>query len=202
MFNSQFKIVYFVGLIVATIIRKAYTSRYIREPATVRRKSPTDAILVGINGFAMLLPLIYVLTPWLDFADYSIPVWTGWVGTGIFAAFCLMLWRSHADLGRQWTPFLELRERHELVTNGVYGRVRHPMYAAHLLWAVAQPLMLQNWIAGPVFLVSFLPMYLYRVPREEQMMLEEFGEEYRAYMSVTGRMWPRLRLSSQAEIGS
>jgi protein-S-isoprenylcysteine O-methyltransferase Ste14 len=53
-------------------------------------------------------------------------------------------------------------------------------------------LLLQNWIAGWASLVLFLPVYLLRVPREEQMMLDEFAEEYRTYMNRTGRVIPRL----------
>jgi len=76
---------------------------------------------------------------------------------------------------------------------GVDELVRHPMRAAHLLWAVAQLLLLQNWIAGPAFLVASLPLYVVRIPREEEMMLEEFGEEYRRYAERTGRVVPRWR---------
>jgi protein-S-isoprenylcysteine O-methyltransferase Ste14 len=115
------------------------------------------------------------------------------VGIIILAMAVWLFWRSHADLGRNWSPSLELREGHELVTEGVYRLVRHPMYASMWLWGVAQALLLQNWIAGWVSLVMFMPLYLLRVPREERMMLDEFGEEYRAYMNHTGRVIPRLR---------
>jgi protein-S-isoprenylcysteine O-methyltransferase Ste14 len=67
------------------------------------------------------------------------------------------------------------------------------MYAAHLLWAVAQGLLLENWLAGWIFLVVFIPLYLLRVPQEEQMMLDQFGQEYRDYMARTGRLIPGLR---------
>jgi len=66
------------------------------------------------------------------------------------------------------------------------------MYAAHLLWGIAQVLLLQNWIAGFAMLATSLPLYLVRIPREEQMMLEHFGEEYHLYMSQTGRVIPLL----------
>ena len=66
------------------------------------------------------------------------------------------------------------------------------MYASEWLWIVAQALLLRNRIAGPAGAASFLPLYALRVPREERMMLERFGEEYRAYMTGTGRVIPRL----------
>ena len=87
---------------------------------------------------------------------------------------------------------LEIREEHSLVTQGVYRYTRHPMYAAHWLWGIAQALLLQNWIGGLSMLAAFIPLYLYRVPREEQMMLEHFGDEYRSYMDRAGGVVPRL----------
>jgi len=87
---------------------------------------------------------------------------------------------------------LSIRDDHQLVTSGVFKHIRHPMYAAHLLWAVAQVLMLHNWIAGFSFLVVSIPQYLLRVNAEEQMMLEQFGEQYKNYMQRTGRIIPRF----------
>jgi len=66
------------------------------------------------------------------------------------------------------------------------------MYASMWLWGIGQALVLQNWIAGWAGLVSVALLYLLRVPREEQMMLDEFGGWYRAYMDRTGRVVPRL----------
>ena len=66
------------------------------------------------------------------------------------------------------------------------------MYAAFLVWGLAQPLLLQNWIGGWSHMVAFLPLYILRVPREEQMMCEQFGKAYQSYMSRTGRVIPRL----------
>jgi hypothetical protein len=42
-------------------------------------------------------------------------------------------------------------------------------------------------------IAAFLPLYLVRVPREEQMMLDHSGDAYRAYCARTGRILPRLR---------
>ena len=45
---------------------------------------------------------------------------------------------AHADLGLNWSITLEMRKGHELIVHGVYRRIRHPMYAAIFLFAVAQ----------------------------------------------------------------
>jgi len=87
-------------------------------------------------------------------------------GGALFLQAPWLLWRSHADLAESFSPGLQIREDHRLVTTGVRERVRHPMYAAHLLWAVAQLLLLQNWIAGLAFLVASIPLYVARIPRE------------------------------------
>ena len=149
--------------------------------------------LMSLWGCAQVAGIVYVLTHWFDFADYRLPTWAGWVGAAVFAIALWLLWRSHADLGRNWSPTLEISEGHALVTYGVYRSIRHPMYAAHLLWGIAQAMLLQNWIAGLPALAVFVPLYLLRVPHEEQLMLDHFGEEYRLYMNRTGRLMPRFR---------
>lgn len=93
--------------------------------------------------------------------------------------------------GAKLVSDLELREEHELITRGVYKHVRHPMYAASLLWGAAQGLILQNWIAGWSPFLSLLVLYFLRAPREEQMMLDQFGEAYRTYRQRTGGIFPR-----------
>jgi protein-S-isoprenylcysteine O-methyltransferase Ste14 len=90
------------------------------------------------------------------------------------------------------SPTMEIQQSHSLITCGVYRYIRHPIYAAMWLWGIAQALLLQNFIAGLAGLVSFLPLYLFRVGREEQMMSSHFGEAYQTYMNRTGRIIPRI----------
>ncbi|MBI3965362.1 MAG: isoprenylcysteine carboxylmethyltransferase family protein [Chloroflexi bacterium] len=107
-------------------------------------------------------------------------------------ASIFLFWRTHRDLGANWSPTLEIGAQHTLVTRGVYGRIRHPMYASQALLALAQALLLPNWVAGLAGPLAFLARYLIRVPREERMMLDHFGDAYRAYSAHTGRILPRL----------
>jgi protein-S-isoprenylcysteine O-methyltransferase Ste14 len=49
----------------------------------------------------------------------------------------LVFWRAHADLKTNWSPSLEIREKHELITNSIYSTIRHPMYASQCLFVIA-----------------------------------------------------------------
>jgi len=188
-----FEGVYWGLVVVASCIRVVYTMRYRQTGHRRELNTGLDALLSGLPALGMfILPLIYTFTPWLDFADYHLPFWAAWIGVAIFALAVWLLWRSHADLAQNWSPRLEILESHALVTHGVFRYIRHPMYAAHLLWGIAQVFLLQNWIVGFSMLVTWLPGYFYRIPAEERMMVEHFGDEYRDYIKRTGRVFPKL----------
>jgi protein-S-isoprenylcysteine O-methyltransferase Ste14 len=138
------------------------------------------------------VPIVYAATSWLDFANYTLPAWAGWLGVLLLIGAILVFWRAHADLGVYWSPSLAIREKHELVTRGIYSVIRHPMYASQWLWVIAQPLLLQNWIAGFLNLLVFTAFYFLRVKAEEQLMLDSFGTQYQEYMKITGRILPKL----------
>ncbi|OYY06503.1 MAG: hypothetical protein B7Y70_16340 [Rhizobiales bacterium 35-68-8] len=110
----------------------------------------------------------------------------------VFLSALWLFWRTHKALGRQWSVSLELRESHKLITSGVYEHVRHPMYSAFFLWALAQALLLPNLVAGFSGFVGFGILFFLRVGEEEAMMREAFGAEYDAYCARTKRVVPFL----------
>ena len=193
MFNSIFKIIYLIEFLLATIVRKIYTSRNKSPELKIQKKSTPELVFLALNGIGMLIPIVYVFSTMLDFADYPLPDWLAWAGVVLFALAIWLLWRSHHDLGRNWTVTVALHHEHELITGGVYKFMRHPMYSAHLIWAIAQIMILHNWIAGYSFLIAQIPFYFLRIKNEEAMMLEQFGAVYKAYMQKTGRLFPKLR---------
>jgi protein-S-isoprenylcysteine O-methyltransferase Ste14 len=190
-----FTIAYFAGVVLENVIRAPYARKRGKIGTTDRRINLSElavGIVMALASF--VLPLVYALTKWLDFADYGLggpaTVVLGAVGIAVMSAAIWVFWRAHHDLGAYWSPSLEIGEDQHLVTQGIYASIRHPMYASLLLWGLAQPLLLQNWIVGPASLVAFLVCYLVRVPREEAMMLDHFGDEYRTYIARTGGVIP------------
>jgi protein-S-isoprenylcysteine O-methyltransferase Ste14 len=184
---------YFAALLLEIAIRAPLDKKRRLEKKTDQRISTRDKALISTLFVPMLgIPAVYAATGWLDFADYRLPAWASWLGVAIMAGAVFVFWRAHVDLGLNWSPTLEIREHHELITHGIYGVLRHPMYASLLLWDLAQPLLLQNWIAGLLSLAFFVPFYVLRVRPEERMMLDTFGDQYRDYMKRVGGIFPRL----------
>jgi len=190
------KIIYGVGYWLASF---AIRTRHIkaRKQVQVRsnRNSRLDTSLflsVGVGGF--LIPLFYIFTPLLSFANYSIPLWVGLTGVAVLATADWVFWKSHKDLGANWSPILEICEGHTLVIAGIYARIRHPMYLSIWLLVIAQATILPNYVAGFSGLVPFAILYFQRVGKEERMMVEQFGSEYEQYLGRTGRLLPKLRV--------
>lgn len=185
--------IYFLAIIVETTIRAPLNKKRKAEKMSERRFTSQEKTLLGLLFLGMMvIPIIFAASDWLDFANYTLPAWAGWLGVLLIAGAVFVFWRAHADLGLNWSPTLEIREKHELITDGIYGVIRHPMYASQWLWVIAQPLLLQNWIAGFLNLWIFIPFYFLRIKAEEQMMLDSFGDQYNAYMQNVGGVIPKL----------
>ncbi|MDQ2081865.1 protein-S-isoprenylcysteine O-methyltransferase [Xanthobacteraceae bacterium Astr-EGSB] len=185
------KIVWCLGCVAWFVIRypHARRARKTRVVGGARGAREWALLSISLSGLGVL-PFVYVASGAPKFAGYEFQPVLGVAGTFVFAAALWLFYRTHHDLGRAWSVTLEIRERHALVTHGVYARVRHPMYSAFFLWAIAQALLLPNLVAGLAGLVGFGVLFAGRVGREEEMMLETFGDEYRAYMARTYRLVP------------
>lgn len=152
-----------------------------------------DRALIALVGIGQIvLPLLFVWSRWPGFADRAQPATCLPLGAVAMAAGLWLFWRSHVDLGENWSVTLEIDAQHRLVTRGVYRFVRHPMYTSFFVSGIGQALLLANWIAGPAALVAVAVLVAVRVPNEEAMMIGQFGDEYRDYMRRTGGIVPRF----------
>jgi protein-S-isoprenylcysteine O-methyltransferase Ste14 len=195
MWQEVFNWVWVALLIVITAVRK--THEYKAGQRTSLEGIPFDeAVLMAFWGVAAgVLPFFYIFGSRLDGADVSFkthPV-SGFTGSVAFVLAIWLLHRAHIDLGKSWSLTSKPNVARPLVTDGIYRRIRHPMYTAHLLWGVAQLLLFPNLIVGPLALLAMLALLGMRVPREERAMLRQFGDDYGQYMGVTGCFLPKLR---------
>ena len=155
-------------------------------------KTPLETGLLGLAWIGFFVPLIWIASPVFAFAEYAPRLGLLVVGVTFFVIGLWLFYRSHADLGTNWSLTLEIREQHRLITQGVYRRIRHPMSSALILYSVGQALVIPNWVAGPSNLILLAILFALRVRPEEKMMVDEFGDEYNAYTARTKRLVPRV----------
>src|SRR5712691_12821079 len=184
------KAVVLVGTLVMIAIRAPHGRRSRRVKVARSHKTPLETSLLVLAWVGFFIPLIWIASPAFSFAEYPLhsgPLISG-VVCGVFSLW--LFYRSHADLGTNWSITLEVREQHRLITQGIYRRIRHPMYLALVLYSIGQALVIPNWVAGPSNLIAFAILFALRVRAEEKMMVDEFGDEYAAYTARTKRLVP------------
>lgn len=183
-----------LGLVAWFVIRLPHQRKARKTRVVETQRDTTERAVLALAGLGLfVLPVVHLGTGFAAFADYRFRPWMGWLGIVVELAFLGLFYASHKTLGRNWSISLDIRDRHRLVTDGVYRYVRHPMYSSFWLWATAQALLLPNWIAGLSGLAGVAALYFSRIDKEEALMRRRFGADYDAYSARTGRIFPRLR---------
>ena len=183
-------------VVVATVVMMAIRASLGHRSRSVKvaksYKTPREIVLLVLAWVGFFVPLIWVASPAFWFAEYQLRASPLVAGVTCLVISLWLFYRSHADLGTNWSITLEVREGHRLITQGVYRAVRHPMYSALLLYSVGQALVIPNWVAGLSNLVAFAVVFALRIGAEERMMSQQFGNEYAAYTARTKRLIPRV----------
>ena len=184
------KAVVLAGTVVMVAIRAPHGRRCLRVKVSRSHKTPLETGLLVLAWIGFFLPLVWIASPAFASAEYPLRTGPLIVGVTCFVIGLWLFYRSHTDLGTNWSITLEIREQHRLITQGVYRRIRHPMYSALVLYSVGHALVIPNWVAGPSNLMAFAILFALRVRPEERMMVAEFGDEYIAYTAETKRLVP------------
>jgi protein-S-isoprenylcysteine O-methyltransferase Ste14 len=179
-------------LAIFAVVRIHYSRLTAHESVQIGREQGRDRSYYRLIGAVYILMFAYWLTPWLDFAHIRLPAGLRWLGVLVALAGVAIVWWTHRVLGRQWSGILELRDHHRLISCGPYRRIRHPMYTGFLILPIGITLSAANLLLGLLQIGATVAMYWARVDDEEAMMLDRFGDEYRAYMRRTGRLLPSL----------
>ncbi len=174
------------------VLRGVIKFRVFGVPVAKRRIGAVEVILVVVGTVGQVLPLVWLATRDFAFADYPAHPAALIAGAMLYGCGLWLLHRTNTDLGKHWSPSLELKEDHRLVTDGVYRQIRHPMYLSLLIFAAGQTLALPNYVAGPASLVTMIVVVAFRLRAEERLMIEEFGDAYEAYRKRTDRLIPGL----------
>jgi protein-S-isoprenylcysteine O-methyltransferase Ste14 len=192
----------FRGTTAVLLLAAAAVSGYHRRKAeaaapekifAVEEEGLLIAVALRLSGLALVLSVAgYVINPrWMAWSSVRLPARVRWAGAVLAAATLPLSWWVFESLGKNITPTLAPRERHELVTAGPFRWVRHPLYATGTTFFASLSVVAATWFMGLTTLYV-LAMLLVRLPEEEKRLLERFGGDYAEYMERTGRLLPRL----------
>jgi protein-S-isoprenylcysteine O-methyltransferase Ste14 len=94
------------------------------------------------------------------------------------------------SIQRYSAPQFQIIEGHKVVDEGLYRRVRHPIYLGFFLIGVGLPIFVRSVLGLVVFAVIVTPTWLYVIGQEEKFLLAELGDDYAQYMRRTKRLIP------------
>jgi protein-S-isoprenylcysteine O-methyltransferase Ste14 len=130
-------------------------------------------LVVQLCAAAGLLALI-IFSP----GEWNVQRWAGLV---VAVPAVVLLFVARFQLGRS---FAVRAEAHELVTHGIYSKIRNPIYVFSAFLVLALALTLQRPIIL-VFLLVLIPVQIMRARKEAAVLEAKFGDEYRRYRQQT-----------------
>lgn len=193
-------------IFVATYALFASVRIYYRRK-TIGRESEKDytkidkstiMLSVAIIGYLGLV-ITYVIIPDLIFwAHIGLPFLVRLLGVAIAIIATVLVFTTHRLLGAQYSAKQEIQKDHLLISEGIYGKIRHPMYTGFNLFSLAVAMISANILLIIFAILVALP-FPWMAMKEEEMLIEQFGDKYQDYMNRTGRFFPPLRRQKQEE---
>ena len=194
--ENIFRILAAVVLVTGMSISSYYRRKADRESGEkISRKVDGSLMstMIRIGGLILWLsPFVYLINPaWMEWSKIGLPEWVRWLGVVIGAFSVIGIYWLFSSIGSGITATSATRQKHQLVTSGPYRWVRHPLYTIASSMFIAFGMMADNWFIALMGILAFVGMAI-RTPKEEANLIEKFGDEYREYMTRTGRFLPKF----------
>lgn len=164
---------------------------FYKAPQLLRRRLQSKEkrnVQQGVIKYSGLLFIVGFVVAGLDYRwGWSVmPQGVVYVGVLLF----LMGYAMYAEVLREnvWlSRTIQVESEQEVITTGLYGIVRHPMYTATLLMFLSMPLVLGSWWALLVFLF-YIPIIVSRIRDEEKLL----GNQLKGYDEYCKKLRWRL----------
>jgi protein-S-isoprenylcysteine O-methyltransferase Ste14 len=196
--DPLFKVVFLAAFLVAAWSATSATRR-----AAARHGAPTNQLQNEVRGLlvvrAVLGLVFYVaLGGWLfdwrrEITDLHLPLFVRYFGIALLAIGVLLIDWGYRSLGTNYRGGIGLYDQHELVTDGAYRWLRHPIYAGFMVIMCAVTLVSSDWLLGLSGLLLVMSIPAGRLRQEESQLRDRFTGRWDAYRDRTGAFVPRYR---------
>ncbi len=179
-----FLVVFLTYSYIGLYISRRYGAKIVGWPTAIRSKDYT-LFLLAVPQTCLILNAVIILNS----SNYvEIPVLIGFIIMIIGMGFNFIV---RANLGKNWVPLSKTTEWQELVTEGLYSRVRHPFYLSILILFLGVAIISWN-LYGLLFLILTVIALIIRIRKEEIELIAKFGEEYKKYKKETPMIIPKV----------
>ncbi|MBQ3157145.1 MAG: isoprenylcysteine carboxylmethyltransferase family protein [Clostridia bacterium] len=177
----------FIPMFLAGLVMMAKNPALLRSRLNAKEKQREQSLVVKLSGLMFLVGFVLAGLSF-RFGWLLLPRWASWLGAALF----LLSYALYAEVLRENTWLsrtIEVQEGQQVVSTGLYGIVRHPMYAVTLTLFLSMPLVLGSALAFVVFL-AYPAIIAKRIRNEEDVLTRELPG-YAAYkQKVKWRLLP------------
>jgi protein-S-isoprenylcysteine O-methyltransferase Ste14 len=195
-FELIFRFIFLIVLALAFSISAYFRKRARDSGETIERRAEGGIILA--LRLALALPLLlslilYIVYPQaLDWARMELPLWLRSLAA-VTAILCIpLIYWVFRSIGDNISETVLTKSDHELVSQGPYRWVRHPLYASALLVLFSLSLVASNWFLLGYAGLALLAFRFLVIPAEEARLIDAFGKDYQEYQQHTGAFMPKL----------
>jgi protein-S-isoprenylcysteine O-methyltransferase Ste14 len=201
-FKITFFVVFFSFAYVMSYYSKKAKSHAIDRSERIQKHNENEVPLLlklrTIFGIPFYLGVLaWTFAPrFMEWSALPLPLWARWAGLALGLVSIFINGWSYktlsAKLGEDFDPTLRLLKVPALVKDGPYAKMRHPIYFAFLLMQISVLLLTSNWFIGFCGIAIIVSVIAIRLPEEESVLIEQFGDEYRNYIRNTGSLLPKF----------
>ena len=144
------------------------------------------AVIIGITGAFTVAVFEYIHNPELTNLAESVLM----LGLSMMVAGLIVRYLAIRTLGEFFNHELKISQNHRIIQNGLYHHMRHPSYTGFALICLGISLAFGSIQVFAMLFVSIAIALTLRILSEEQVLLDYFGDDYRAYQKRTKRLIP------------
>lgn len=171
---------------ISIYISRKYGAKIIGWPTIIKLRDYTS-LGIALPEAAILFNTIFLF---YNGIYQPIPVLIGFMLMFMGMGLNLLV---RKDLGKNWVPLSKTTEDQELITKGIYSRIRHPFYLSILILFGGVAVMVWN-LYGLLLYVLFLIALLIRIKKEENGLIAKFGGKYEKYKEETAMLIPKYKI--------
>ncbi len=174
----------------------AFRKKGPRTEEQKRDRASTPGLVMQMIGFAVVFSIRRPFISAIGGDSFGINLAAAVITLLVVVSSLAMVVRAVQVLGKQWSLAARLVKGHELIVDGPYRLVRHPIYTGMIGMLIASGLAISRWWAIIAGLVIFGVGTAIRVRVEERLLRGQFGEQYEAYSKRVPAILPLRGVAS------